>query len=118
VTTAGRDPGLAPERTLLAWTRTGLGLTATGALVLKLAAGPGPLAATYGVGGLLVALGAVAFVEGYRAHPMEAGTGPRLPLGPSGAPGADRARLLRLLSLGLTVVAVLAVALSLAQPGG
>lgn len=58
MSTGGRDPGLAAERTALAWTRTSLALLANGALVLvrhlRPEGGPAELALALGAAALAV----------------------------------------------------------------
>jgi uncharacterized membrane protein YidH (DUF202 family) len=84
----GRDPGLAFERTSLAWHRTGLSAIAIAALALK------ALQHRLGVG---IPLSAVFAVVGVAAY----ATGATTPASP---------RRLRLLSLGVTAAAVLSAA--------
>ena len=66
---APRDPGLQPERTLLAWRRTALALVLLSALATRyLAVELGPVAGSLGgVGILLAALAAVSAQLRYRA---------------------------------------------------
>ncbi|ADB30053.1 protein of unknown function DUF202 [Kribbella flavida DSM 17836] len=52
-----RDPGLQPERTLLAWRRTSLGLVANG--VLLLASGHGTSSVRFGLGVVVIVLALV-----------------------------------------------------------
>lgn len=68
-----RDPGLQPERTLLAWRRTALGLIANG--VLLLASGHGTSAVRTGLGIVVVVLALAcwaavsAVFKAARSHP-------------------------------------------------
>ena len=65
---AAPDPGLAGERTALAWNRSALALAALGALSLR-AASESPLAALgYAIGGMLLLLAAVTGIYGARAY--------------------------------------------------
>jgi uncharacterized membrane protein YidH (DUF202 family) len=64
------DPGLAMERTTLAWHRTGLSSVAVGAVCLKAFWGQSPLGLV--LGGLLVVLGVGAYALG-AAAPAPAG---------------------------------------------
>jgi uncharacterized membrane protein YidH (DUF202 family) len=86
-----RDPGLAFERTTLAWNRTGLSCVAVGALCLKVFWDDAVLGLVLGV--LLIATGVLAYE-----------TGPRAPARP---------RTLRAMSLAVTAAALLGVALSI-----
>lgn len=53
------DPGLQPERTTLAWVRTGLALTVVSLLLTRLSEGTGPAALLAGLAGLVAAEGLV-----------------------------------------------------------
>ena len=88
-----RDPGLARERTELAWTRTVISYAALGAALLKVT----PLA-----GVLVLAIGASAWKTG------------RLPGGAVSGPG--QARRLRLITVGITAVAAAALIVSYLVP--
>ena len=85
-----RDPGLAFERTTLAWNRTGLASVAVGAVALKVFWDEHALGIVLGL--LLVAIGVLAYEAGAHA-----------PAGP---------RTLRAMSLAVTAAAVIGVALS------
>ena len=88
-----RDPGLARERTELAWTRTAISYAALGAAVLKVAP----------AGGVLVlAIGATAWRTG------------RLPGGAVSGPG--QARRLRLITASITAIAAAALIVSYLVP--
>lgn len=50
------DPGLQPERTLLAWQRTALAFVVAIALVIRVGASSGPVVLVLGFGGLVLAL--------------------------------------------------------------
>jgi uncharacterized membrane protein YidH (DUF202 family) len=93
VTEPRRDPGLAYERTTLAWQRTGLSSAAVGAICVKVFWG-GP---TLGLAaaGLLVAVGALTYAAG-RHTPVDP---PRL----------------RALSLGTTLAAALCLAVTIVE---
>ena len=86
-----RDPGLALERTTLAWQRTGLASAAVGAITLRVHWGSGPAGIV--LAALFVAIGGLAYAAGSST-----------PVGP---------RRLRLMSLGLTGAAVLGALLSI-----
>ena len=81
-----RDPGLAAERTTLAWHRTGLSSFALAALAVH--SFQDRLAVAVPVAGLLAALGATAYRTG-------------------AAPGPTAPARLRLVSLGVTAAALL-----------
>jgi uncharacterized membrane protein YidH (DUF202 family) len=98
------EPGLAPQRTALAWQRMALGFISLGALILGLAArgeAPWMLAPA---GALLVA-GAGLWQYG-RARSRAAGGPPR-----------DHARAVRWLAAGTVATAVLAAVLAVVRPG-
>lgn len=57
-----RDPGLALERTTLAWHRTGLSSVAVGAICLRVFWGSGALA--IGLSALFIAVGGLAYAAG------------------------------------------------------
>ena len=86
-----RDPGLAMERTTLAWHRTGLSSVAVGAVCLKAFWGEDPVGIV--LAGLLVLVGALAYAG-------------------SGEAPAGRGRV-RNLSLALTSAAAIAAFLSI-----
>ena len=85
-----RDPGLAFERTALAWNRTGLSCVAVGALCLKVFWDEALLGIVLGL--VLVATGVLAYEAGATA--------------PAGR------RTMRAMSLAVTAAAVVGVALS------
>ncbi len=62
------DVGLQPERTWLAWTRTGLAFAANGALILRLAPQTRLVTLTNLIGAALIAAGAVTWVYGRRLY--------------------------------------------------
>jgi uncharacterized membrane protein YidH (DUF202 family) len=75
-----RASGLAAERTLLAWNRTGLSFVAVGAGILRLFAGRGAAvqsslvgAGTLAIGVLVIVLGRVAYAQEIRQRPSSAG---------------------------------------------
>jgi uncharacterized membrane protein YidH (DUF202 family) len=64
-----RDPGLAAERTDLAWNRSGLSLLACGAVVIRGIARPPLTAGRVAVGLVILALGAFTWALGsWRVH--------------------------------------------------
>jgi uncharacterized membrane protein YidH (DUF202 family) len=85
-----RDPGLAFERTTLAWNRTGLASVGAGAICLKVFWTEGVLGVALAL--LLIAIGVLAYEAGAHA--------------PAGR------RVLRAMSLAVTATAVIGVALS------
>jgi uncharacterized membrane protein YidH (DUF202 family) len=89
--TNDRDPGLAFERTTLAWNRTGLSCVAVGAVCLKVFWDDAVLGLV--LGALLIATGVLAYE-----------TGPRAPARP---------RTVRAMSLAVTAAALLGVGLSI-----
>ncbi|MEA3077546.1 MAG: hypothetical protein QOF60_2454 [Actinomycetota bacterium] len=82
-----QDPGMAEERTALAWNRTGLSSLAAAGVALKVFWGRSP--AGVALAGLLVVMGVVAYGAGRRE-------------------GRSTAQRLRLMSLAATASAVLA----------
>jgi uncharacterized membrane protein YidH (DUF202 family) len=62
------DPGLATERTALAWSRTALTLAAIGALLVHLAAEGDVSVPAYALGGSAIAAGAAAWRDGQRSY--------------------------------------------------
>ena len=86
-----RDPGLALERTTLAWHRTGLASVAVGAISLRFFWRTGP--AGIALAALFVAIGGLAYAAGSST-----------PVGPGR---------LRAMSLGLTAAAALGALLSI-----
>ena len=85
------DPGLAFERTTLAWHRTGLSCAAVAAISLRVFWEEGPIGLV--LAGLLAAIGGLAYAAG-RTAPVGAAS-------------------LRAMSLGLTLAAVLGAVLSI-----
>ena len=106
-----RDPGLQPERTMLAWRRTALALVVLSALATRyLAVDLGPVAGALGGVGILVAAAAVASAHlRYRAvlRDFAAADAGERPL-PSGG------RTLALVTLSTLVVAAAGLAIVLA----
>jgi uncharacterized membrane protein YidH (DUF202 family) len=86
------DPGLARERTELAWSRTGISFAALGAAVLKEI----PVA-----GALVLAMSALIFLFGHRARPS------RL------VGGHDRQRHVLLVTVAVATISMIALALAL-----
>ena len=86
-----KDPGLALERTTLAWHRTGLSSVAVGALCLKVFWGTGPVGVA--LSALLLAIGGLAYAAG-ASTPTSPGR-------------------LRAMSAGLTIAAAIGVLLSI-----
>jgi uncharacterized membrane protein YidH (DUF202 family) len=65
----GRDPGLASERTDLAWNRSGLALLGCGAAVAKGMTVGDPLPGRIAIGTVIVLLGATVWIlGGWQAH--------------------------------------------------
>lgn len=95
------DPGLARERTVLAWSRTGLSFLALGGLLVRV----DPLA-----GLAVLALGGVVWLLGY-VHYRSMWT----------AAGAvrwlTRPRALRLIAVGTALVALVGLAIALSREG-
>lgn len=91
-------PGLAEERTALAWTRTGLSFMVAGVVLLRLLRGSGRLDAGLAAG--LVVLGALAWLWGWNAPETR----------PAVVSALGRA-VVRTLALGTAVVAVVAAVL-------
>ena len=60
-----RDPGLAAERTDLAWSRSGLSLVGCGAIVLRGMARPPLDAGDVAIGSCVLALGAAVWLLGF-----------------------------------------------------
>lgn len=100
---SGADPGVQPERTALAWRRTGLTLAAGSLVAVHVL--PGLAASPWwllpGVGGLVSALGVVVAAD-RRYRPLVPG---------SCAPGAGAAALATALAAGLLATAALAYVL-------
>jgi uncharacterized membrane protein YidH (DUF202 family) len=64
-----RDPGLAAERTDLAWNRSGLSLLACGAVVMRGIARPPLTTGNIAIGAIILALGAFTWALGsWRRH--------------------------------------------------
>jgi uncharacterized membrane protein YidH (DUF202 family) len=105
VTTERNDPGLARERTSLAWTRSGLSIAASGALIVRAC-----FSAHLDVLGIVIAIFMAIFALVIWRHGQETYAGP-------GPPDADRRRQRRALA-GLTtatlVTALLAIIVTLA----
>jgi hypothetical protein len=89
--TRPRDPGLALERTTLAWQRTGLSSAAIGAISLRVYWGSGPAGIV--LAALFIAIGGLAYAASTST-----------PVGPTR---------LRLMSLAVTATAVLGAVLSI-----
>lgn len=62
------DPGLASERTQLAWARTALAVAANGALLCKFAHRANPPALAYAAGGALLLLAGVLWLHAGSAY--------------------------------------------------
>ena len=90
-----RDPGLARERTELAWTRTAISFAAVGAAILRTNAS---------VGALVVAMSAAIWGLGRLA--ARGGRDPRE------VPGAARRRTLRLITAATALVSLAALAIA------
>jgi uncharacterized membrane protein YidH (DUF202 family) len=89
-----RDPGLARERTRLAWRRTAIGFAAAGGIILK---------TNVIAGAVVLAMSPLIWALGHLAGPHTDGT--------------RAAQRLRLMSITIVVVAVVALAVSLTAPG-
>ena len=101
-----RDPGLAAERTDLAWNRSGLSLLACGVVVLRGMARPPLTTGNVAVGATILALGAFTFALGsWRLHHARA----------RGTRRATSAELLPI-SLGVALVGVAAFAIAAILP--
>ena len=94
------DAGLARERTLLAWNRTGLAFMALGGSVIKLVPVPGIC---------ILAMGALILLMGYAQYRV-AGEALR-------PRWLDRSRMIRVIAWGTALVSLVAVAVALLQPG-
>lgn len=95
------DPGLARERTVLAWSRTGLSFLALGGFLVR----ADPLA-----GLTVLALGGVVWVLGYFHH-RSIWTSAR------GAPWLTRPRALRIIAVGTAFVALVALVIAFVGQG-
>jgi len=74
----GRDPGLAAERTDLAWNRSGLALLGCGAAVARGMTVGDPLPGRMAVGATILVLGGVVWVlGGWQARRRSSARGPR-----------------------------------------
>ena len=96
------DPGLARERTVLAWSRTGLSFLALGGALVRV----GPLA-----GLTVLALGGMVWVLGYFHHRgmwVAEGTSAWL----------TRPRALLLIAMGTALVGLAALAIAVSREGG
>jgi uncharacterized membrane protein YidH (DUF202 family) len=89
-----RDPGLARERTRLAWRRTAIGFAAAGGIILK---------TNVVAGAVVLAMSPLIWVLGQLAGPH--------------ADGARAAQRLRLMSMTIVVVAIVALVVSLTARG-
>jgi uncharacterized membrane protein YidH (DUF202 family) len=95
------DPGLARERTVLAWSRTGLAFLALGGVLIRV----DPLA-----GLAVLALGGVVWLVGYvHYRSMWAAARP--------ARWLTRSRALRLIAVGTAFVALVALLIAVLQDG-
>jgi uncharacterized membrane protein YidH (DUF202 family) len=105
VTTEVNDPGLARERTSLAWTRSGLTIAASGALIVRAC-----LAAHLDVLGILIAVFMTVFAVVIWRHGQETYAEP----GPSDADRHHQRRALSGLTAATLVTALLAIIVTLA----
>jgi uncharacterized membrane protein YidH (DUF202 family) len=96
------DPGLARERTVLAWSRTGLSFLALGGILVRV----DPLA-----GLTVLALGGVVWLLGYLHHRS-------MWTRPGAARWLTRSRALRLIAIGTAFVALVALLLAFLRQGG
>jgi hypothetical protein len=100
------DPGLAKERTELAWSRSGLSVAVTVAVTLRRL---WPLSGDEAVVALvLIAIGAIIWVLG-----MQLGRRGRFGVGPGGAASAST---LRMLTIGTLILAIAAFVVGLILP--